>query len=392
MALPPKPTESDLRQLIENQISESQTIDYKLSLSVNTDEEKKEFLADIVSFANTIGGHLIIGMKEDKGLPIELPGVQIDDPDQTKLRLEEVIQKGVAQRISGIAIRPPIKLANDNWAIVIYIPQSLAAPHMVSYKGSSRFYARHSGGKYQLDIPQIRQAFLLSASIEQKIRDFRLDRIAKVRADDMPVTLNNYPKIVLHSIPLAAYQVTQVFEISDMPRAFFTHTSDYRFQHHRFNLDGAVFYTQTGESAVMRAYQQIFRNGNFEYVSADIITPSINDRELIGIPSPEFEVQLIQQTDKILSFQKTIGIEPPIYLLVSFVGVKGLKIARGLQLIYQGIDRDILLIPEILFDTYPSKIEEVARLLRPALDTIWNSAGAPQSPNYDKDGNYRRRE
>jgi len=70
-------TEAGLIELIENQVSEDKSIDYKLNLSISNDEGKKEFLADVASFANTIGGHMIIGMAEDKGMPITLPGVQI---------------------------------------------------------------------------------------------------------------------------------------------------------------------------------------------------------------------------------------------------------------------------------------------------------------------------
>ncbi|MBN2118753.1 MAG: ATP-binding protein [Anaerolineales bacterium] len=215
MALSNKPTENELIDLRDSQILESKIIDYKLGLSINTDEEKKEFLADITSFANTLGGHLIMGMKEDKGLPVELLGVQIDDTDKTKLRLEEIIRGGISPRIAGVVIHV-VQLKNCNWAIVIYVPKSWSAPHMVSFKKISRFYARNSAGKYQLDVQEIRQAFLLSESIENKIRDFRLDRVAKINVGDTPTVLNNNPKIVLHSIPLASYQMPQVFEISDI--------------------------------------------------------------------------------------------------------------------------------------------------------------------------------
>jgi predicted HTH transcriptional regulator len=64
--------ESDLQALVDNQVSERKTIEYKEALSGNADGDKKEFLADVSSFANASGGDLIYGIKEQSGVPIEL--------------------------------------------------------------------------------------------------------------------------------------------------------------------------------------------------------------------------------------------------------------------------------------------------------------------------------
>ena len=45
-------TELDLKSLIENSVLEQKTLDYKKMLPGNSDSEKKEFLADVSSFAN----------------------------------------------------------------------------------------------------------------------------------------------------------------------------------------------------------------------------------------------------------------------------------------------------------------------------------------------------
>ena len=46
----------DLQNLIVNGVSESKTIEYKSELPLNTGDAKKEFLADVSSFANTSCG------------------------------------------------------------------------------------------------------------------------------------------------------------------------------------------------------------------------------------------------------------------------------------------------------------------------------------------------
>ena len=61
---PSQITERDLLALIEDREAEGKTIDYKRQ-AVSHDD-RKEFLYDISSFANTAGGYLIFGMEERK--------------------------------------------------------------------------------------------------------------------------------------------------------------------------------------------------------------------------------------------------------------------------------------------------------------------------------------
>lgn len=170
-------TEDNLLDLIANQVAEGRMLDYKLIQPGNSDDDKKEFLADVSSFANTAGGHLIFGMEEDQGIALNLPGISGFDSDREKLRLENIIRDGIAPRIAGISIQS-VQLQNGNLVIVIHIPKSWSSPHMVTFKGTSRFFARNSAGKYQLDVQEIRQAVLLSESTAERIKSFRLDRLS----------------------------------------------------------------------------------------------------------------------------------------------------------------------------------------------------------------------
>ena len=53
--------ESDLEELIEHGIPEGKTVEHKRVLPGNADACKREFLADVSSFANAAGGHIIYG-------------------------------------------------------------------------------------------------------------------------------------------------------------------------------------------------------------------------------------------------------------------------------------------------------------------------------------------
>src|SRR5713226_6530384 len=96
--------ESDLQALVDNQVSERKTIEYKAALPGNSDGDKKEFLADVSSFANAAGGNLIFGIKEDSGTLVEIRGLQISNVDAEILRLENIIQTGIAPRLPVVHI------------------------------------------------------------------------------------------------------------------------------------------------------------------------------------------------------------------------------------------------------------------------------------------------
>ena len=150
-------TEQHLQDLKENSVAEGKTLDYKRDLIGTSD--KKEFLADVSSFANASGGHLVFGMEEEGGVPTELCGVDVDDVDSEILRLENLIRDGLEPRIYGHDIKP-VDLSNGKKALVIRIPKSFASPHVVKLKGTFRFYSRNSAGKYPLDVQELRTAFL----------------------------------------------------------------------------------------------------------------------------------------------------------------------------------------------------------------------------------------
>src|SRR5690242_17119274 len=96
-------SEADFQELIDNQVPESKTLDYKVDLKFGQ-SEKKEFLADVSSFANTAGGYLLIGIQEEGGIPTALPGIDLENPDAEKLKLINLIRDCTEPRIPGITI------------------------------------------------------------------------------------------------------------------------------------------------------------------------------------------------------------------------------------------------------------------------------------------------
>ncbi len=65
-------TESDLQALVDAQTAEQRIMEYKQALLGNIADDKKEFLADVSSFANAAGGNLLFGIGGQAGIPVSL--------------------------------------------------------------------------------------------------------------------------------------------------------------------------------------------------------------------------------------------------------------------------------------------------------------------------------
>jgi predicted HTH transcriptional regulator len=55
---------ADIIDLLSNLVQEGRTIEYKEDLNFQDNSEKKEFLADVSSFANAGGGDIVFGVRE----------------------------------------------------------------------------------------------------------------------------------------------------------------------------------------------------------------------------------------------------------------------------------------------------------------------------------------
>ena len=67
---------ADITYLVHEAVPEGRTLEYKETLPSNSDNDKKEFLADVSAFANAAGGDLIYGISEQRdenGRPTGIP-------------------------------------------------------------------------------------------------------------------------------------------------------------------------------------------------------------------------------------------------------------------------------------------------------------------------------
>jgi hypothetical protein len=380
-------TTTKIESLVEDQVREGSSLEFKLSLPGRGEGDKKEFLADVSSFANAIGGELVYGVQEADGVAVATPGVGRENIDAEVQRLENLIRDGIQPRLVGVQMRP-VPLATGTTVLAIHVPRSWIAPHMVVLGGSSRFFSRNSNGKYPLDVYELRRAFTASEAITERIRSFRIERLGRIVAGELPVSIGAGPYLALHVVPYSALAggtnvvdpAKQQIMAEALPPMHSNGCSS------RFNFDGFLtWFTSQDEHLGVGSYVQLFRNGCIESIDRGLLSPA---RFADGnwIPSVAFEKELVGALGTSCALLAGLGCEPPIAVLLSLIGVSGYRMFTGAHVLAgRPIERSELLVPEL---TIESLTFDAGRELRVIFDAIWNACGFPRSPHYDKNGNW----
>lgn len=378
-------TEDDLKGLVVACVSERKILDYKEALPGGSDENRKEFLADVSSFANTAGGHLVFGVKEDQGLPTELCGLGSIDPDEEIRRLESMARSGLDPKIPALDSHE-IRLASGGYVIVMRIPKSWQAPHRVVFKNSGRFWSRSSKGKHELDVRELRSAFVTGEAMSERIRAFRADRVIKVMGAETPV--QPLPKglgYLVHIVSMGSYggdrdlAIPWLFEnvsLALSPRNL--PWVNYAAVGRRINVDGVVAWKST-EGEIL-SYAQVYRAGALESL---FVVP---DRTLLRDDSAaiyrEFEAEVLRVVKAGVKCLSEGGAEAPYAILFTLIGTKGRSIVGSPG---HALEMEELLLPDVVIEGLG---EDFARSLKPAFDIIWNAAGMTGSGNYDDAGSW----
>ena len=371
----------DIKQMITDQVSEDRYIDYKRELPVNSDDGKREFLADVSSFANAYGGYIFIGITEEGGIPQETVGLNVNIDDEI-LRLESSIREGITPRIVGIQMIP-VKGGNEGPVLVVHIPKSWSAPHMVTFKNYSRFYIRNSAGKHQMDIVEIRSSFALSESLPDKIRRFRDERLCKIIARDTPVQLSPGPTLILHIIPLSAFTIGSELDMKaiGMTENSFSPIKKSGYQS-RFNIDGRVTFYMDGTNS--SSYCQVFRRGEIEAANTNLFYKKENANFIHGV---SYEKSIIDATTEYINTLINLSAPYPFLVMMSMTDALGCRMDPSPRYYRNNtpIDRQILQFPDILLE---DDSHEISQKLRPIFDAVWNACGYERSHNFDEKGNW----
>jgi predicted HTH transcriptional regulator len=95
-----EPVEGDISALVADGVAERRDLEFKRELPGRKDEDLKEFLADVTSFANTLGGDIVFGIGETDGVATSIAGIDASAIADEMLRLENEVRTGTEPRAS----------------------------------------------------------------------------------------------------------------------------------------------------------------------------------------------------------------------------------------------------------------------------------------------------
>jgi hypothetical protein len=192
-------TVEDVGQLVAEKHHEDRHLEYKRQLpSKEHGEAIRGFLESVASLANTEGGVIVYGVKEEHHVPVRTDGLTGAVADVENRRLESYARE---------RIDPPVTNLIPHWhpwkdgksILILEVPRSLAGPHGVE----GTFYGRQTGAKYVMPTHQVRQLFLERDYWEQEAEDFRRRRIEGAISNEYGLGLSaTEPCLFIHVLPL----------------------------------------------------------------------------------------------------------------------------------------------------------------------------------------------
>jgi hypothetical protein len=363
---------------------ESQTLEFKRQLPAKDDSGRVEFLKDVSALANAEGGDLVFGIAEvnAKASQIQHISAKSDPIDATRRRLGQILEAGVEPRINGIEFKQILGPTGD-YVLIIRVPDSFQKPHRYRVDAAAtRWVIRQDTHVVDLTYDQIRNAFDRGATLAERARRLREERLSQILIGRVGVPMPTGPRCVVHLTPIAAMAGSAT---ADVARLY----NDY--QHFMFrdwggatrdlNLDGLLVHP--GKTA---AYVQIFRSSALEAVRT---VCAINNPGKF-IPSLTASGFVRDAVNKFIAALRSWNINGPALLSVALVDVGEYQLAY--ENVYSvtsmsGADRPNLILPEVWIPRVEA-IDNVDTLVQPLLDIMWQSFGLQRCEFFSVDGKW----
>lgn len=178
-----------LQKLIENEIEESLTLEYKHADALDrNDAKKKEITKDVSAMANSAGGMIIYGISEFAQLEKRHLPEKITPVDRTRFPREwvEQIIQAIRPRIEGILIHSVnLSSAPNDTAYIIEVPQSNTA-HQAS---DHRYYKRFNFQAVPMEDYEIRDVMF-----REQTPDIVINFLIKITSEEQSLIIeaHNY--------------------------------------------------------------------------------------------------------------------------------------------------------------------------------------------------------
>jgi hypothetical protein len=214
---------------------------------------------------------------------------------------------------------------------------------------------------------------------------FRDDRLSKMDSAELPVTLFDAPRAILHVVPASAFEAGAHVAIARLHDLAPQNGPRGEEAEVLFNFDGFVTRV-VGEEDASLSYVQMFRSGAAEIVHVDLLT---SDSEESTVDTARLERTLLNEARQWIGIQKELGARAPVFLMLSLQRVNGLSLDGDEKAEENAgahpIDRNELVVPEAVLASFD---DDASRALKPLFDAFWNAAGCSRSRTFSRDGDW----
>ncbi|MCK6633208.1 MAG: ATP-binding protein [Fimbriimonadaceae bacterium] len=393
----------EVQRLFDEKIVEGREIDYKRTVGTN-DDAVREYMEDIVSFANTDGGWLLIGISETNaenekvGYPTKIVPHNLEFlrfKEQTVNRVRD----NISPKLGDIEV---FEVRSDKAAsvIAVRIGSSRLKPHVVQIGKRITCAKRNSLGKQPMDAEELRQAILGSQSLPEMVERFVAEGVGS------PPAKVATPAWIVHVIPESSMLSSRRADLSilqDSKLRLFT-VEDEVVRRYPNHLGVIGIRPPAPKTTANKSYVQWFRNGCVESATGQYARETPQDMVesfrkvpqgskllLDGLMLAGSARFLLHATD-VLS---RLELGPPLFVTCSLRSCAGWGIYEGLA-VDQYTQPTMLTCGQLRMQVLevqqaPQSVQEAAIALRPIFDELANAAGLWRSDLYLDGGGFAER-
>lgn len=356
--------ENDLNEILNNpDYAESEYLDYKANFSLleysksdtqNRNKALAEFRSDVCSFANSSGGYLIYGVRDNKGIAAEIVGIDILDNNTEKFQLDRKNNLNpVMPKMPSLQFKF-VLVSNERYVVIIHVQSDYYAPYIfLENEIDYRIFKRVGNGKRSVGYVELKNMFTNSLSVESEIAKYRQERIRYFRSMEDTDEHIHSQFLLLHIIPdtfMDSVHKKNLFLLSQIKRIRFQDIfNDYSCSNWPIpNVDGLRFVgyyfkeeCQLTNNCIAEAFQPLYQMLNVEstandnlYFAHGAVWGDINNTVL----------NYIEKMKGIIDTQR-------IFVGISIIGCKGVITEKNFPSLYKAeIDRDTIICPLTVFD------------------------------------------
>lgn len=382
-------TEADLQALVDEKVPESRRLDFKAEPYPSGDKGVRELLKDVVGLANAAGGIIVFGVEEEDRVASGLRG--ITEPYEDIVNRYTQSLRSVVEPSLYLFNFSQVPLSSGGYAIILEVPVSLNAPHRVTRDKANKFYIRSQTTSDEMTMGELRQAFLGGATREAAQLAFRRERLEMLSNPERskPVSLKEGARLVLHIMPQRNREgLLDVTRLAKGGTVYF-HPLASGWGNFGPNFDGFVYSDGNPQAGYPASgYTLVFHNGVIETVVANCCClgsgPGDTNRYFLG---DQFGSNIISSLQDYFEGLQHEGVRAPVSVALSATGLAGtfMNTPRMLGFVGSPCDRDVLLIPPVIFESL-AWTKGTGALLRPIFDRLWQAFGIIHCPYLDNNG------